>query len=102
MVRAGQSDLFLTEACEFKASFLTLHPSLALVLNVDADHLDYYRDIDHIQATFAKFLTQVRPGGLAVLCADQPSAPFPCARAWPATASAMASTTPRRTIRPGT
>ncbi len=69
-VRAGQSDLFLTEACEFKASFLTLHPSLALVLNVDADHLDYYRDIDHIQATFAKFLTQVRPGGLAVLCAD--------------------------------
>lgn len=69
-VRAGKSDLFVTEACEFKASFLTLHPSIALVLNVDADHLDFYKDIEEIEDTFAKFLLQLRPGGYAVLCAD--------------------------------
>lgn len=69
-VHAGSGDAFVTEACEFKASFLTLHPTLALVLNIDADHLDFYRDIDHIQDTFAQFLSQIEPGGTAVLCGD--------------------------------
>lgn len=69
-VRSGKSDLFLTEACEFQESFMTLTPSLALVLNIDADHLDYYKDIFHIENTFAKFLGKIRPGGTAVLCAD--------------------------------
>ena len=47
-VHAGTDGSFLTEACEFKASFLTLHPTLAIVTNVDADHRDFYRDLDEI------------------------------------------------------
>ena len=73
-VHAGKDGSFLTEACEFKASFLTLHPTLAIVTNVDADHLDFYRDLDEIEDTFAKFLCGMRPGGTAVLCADSPRA----------------------------
>ncbi len=69
-VREGGRELFLTEACEYKASFLTLYPTLALVLNVAEDHLDFYRDIHHIEDTFAEFLTHLREGGVAVLCAD--------------------------------
>ena len=69
-VHAGTGDTFVTEACEFKASFLTLHPSIALVLNIAADHLDFYRDITHIEDTFAEFLNQITPGGCAVLCGD--------------------------------
>lgn len=69
-VHSGRGDTFLTEACEFKASFLTLHPTLALVLNIDADHLDFYRDIQHIEDTFAVFLNQIVPGGAAILCGD--------------------------------
>ncbi|MDR3085383.1 MAG: UDP-N-acetylmuramate--L-alanine ligase, partial [Christensenellaceae bacterium] len=69
-VRSGKGDLFLTEACEFQESFLTLHPSLVLLLNIDADHLDYYKDIFHIESAFLKFLSQVRENGTVVLCAD--------------------------------
>lgn len=69
-VHGGSSDVFVTEACEFKASFLTLHPTIALVLNIDADHLDFYKDIFEIEDTFVKFLSQLREGGTAVLCAD--------------------------------
>ncbi|MDR2515145.1 MAG: UDP-N-acetylmuramate--L-alanine ligase [Christensenellaceae bacterium] len=69
-VRSGRGDLFLTEACEFQESFLTLRPSLVLLLNIDADHLDYYRDIHHIESAFLKFLSRIREGGSAVLCAD--------------------------------
>ena len=69
-VRVGGADLFVTEACEFRASFLHLHPTVALVLNIEEDHLDYYRDIGHIVDTFREFQRNIRPGGLTVLCAD--------------------------------
>lgn len=69
-VHSGKGDTFVTEACEFNASFLTLYPTLALVLNIDADHLDFYRDIEHIEDTFAQFLNQITPGGVAILCGD--------------------------------
>jgi UDP-N-acetylmuramate--alanine ligase len=51
----GGKDFFVTEACEFKRSFLALNPTVAVVTNIDADHLDCYRDIDEIRETFAKF-----------------------------------------------
>lgn len=73
-VRVGGRDLFVTEACEFRAAFLHLEPTVALVLNVEEDHLDYYRDLDHIVDTFREFLRRVRPGGAAILCADSPAA----------------------------
>ena len=53
--RIGNSEYFITEACEYKASFLKFFPYVGIILNIDADHLDYYRDINHITETFEKF-----------------------------------------------
>ena len=64
--RVGKSGTFLAEACEFNASFLHLRPTVAVVLNIDADHLDFYRDIDHIQETFGKFLALLPESGIAI------------------------------------
>ncbi|MBQ3864786.1 MAG: UDP-N-acetylmuramate--L-alanine ligase [Clostridia bacterium] len=69
-VLPGKDDFFVTEACEFKASFLTLYPHMTLVLNVDADHLDFYKDIEEIQDTFAKFVSQIHDDGYLIVCAD--------------------------------
>ena len=64
--RIGKSGTFLTEACEFNASFLHMRPTVAVVLNIDADHLDFYRDIDHIQETFGLFLGLLPKHGAAI------------------------------------
>lgn len=69
-VLPGKKDYFVTEACEFKASFLTLYPTMTLVLNVDEDHLDFYKDLQDIQNTFAKFVSQLQSGGLLIVCGD--------------------------------
>ena len=68
--RVGSHDLFITEACEYVESFLTLHPNIALVHNIDDDHLDYFKDIDHITAAFEKFLALLPEGGKAIGCTD--------------------------------
>lgn len=70
--RIGNSSYFVAEACEYKNSFLNFKPSLAVVLNIDADHLDFFRDIDHIKSSFEAFLANVRTPGLIVLNLDDP------------------------------
>ena len=69
-VRLGHSDLFITEACEYVESFLTLKPTIAIVNNIDNDHLDYYGDIDRIVAAFKKFLALVPKTGHILACID--------------------------------
>ena len=69
-VRVGSQDLFVTEACEYVESFLTLKPTIALINNIDDDHLDYYKDIDAIVVAFEKFLALLPEGGVFVACAD--------------------------------
>ncbi len=64
--RIGKGSTFLAEACEFRRSFLKLHPTLAVVLNIDADHLDCYKDIDEIEATFGQFLALLPENGMAI------------------------------------
>lgn len=64
--RVGKSDTFLAEACEFNASFLHMRPTLAVILNIDLDHLDFFKDIDDIQRTFGKFLSLVPEEGTVV------------------------------------
>lgn len=64
--RIGKGDAFLAEACEFNRSFLKLRPTVAVVLNIDADHLDCYKDIDEIEATFGQFLDLLPENGLAI------------------------------------
>ena len=64
--RIGESEYFITEACEYKASFLKFFPYVGIILNIDADHLDYYRDIDHIAETFEKFSHLIPKAGYLV------------------------------------
>lgn len=54
----GNSQYLVVEACEYRRSFLNLHPQLAVVTNIDSDHLDYYKDLDDIKSAFAQFLEQ--------------------------------------------
>jgi len=55
-VKLGGSDVFITEACEYVRSFMTLHPNNIILNNIDDDHLDYYKDIDEIIETFRDFI----------------------------------------------
>ena len=70
--RIGSHDLFITEACEYVESFLTLRPTVALINNIDDDHLDYFRDIDHITDAFRKFVALIPKGGMFISCTDDP------------------------------
>ncbi|MDP7035265.1 MAG: UDP-N-acetylmuramate--L-alanine ligase [Planctomycetota bacterium] len=64
---AGKGPHFVAEACEFGRSFHHLNSRIAIVTNIEADHLDYYQDLDEIAASFATFASKVDPGG-TVLC----------------------------------
>ena len=66
-LRLGGSEYLVFEACEYVESFLNFNPKVALVLNVEADHLDYYKDIDHIKNSFGKFLDRLPVDGIAVI-----------------------------------
>ncbi len=68
---AGSDKLYVVEADEYDRSFLALAPTVAVVTNVEADHLDIYKDLADIKATFAQF---VRGARTIVLCADDPGA----------------------------
>ena len=70
--RVGHSSIFVAEACEYNRSFLQLHPTVAVVLNIDADHLDCYRDIDEIEETFGRFLSLLPGDGTAIGNGDDP------------------------------
>lgn len=70
--RIGNSSWFIAEACEYKDSFLKFRPYLAVVLNIDEDHLDYFKDIDDIRQSFESFLGNVKNPGFIVLNLDDP------------------------------
>lgn len=67
----GRGPFFVVEACEYDRSFLNYRPEVALITNIDADHLDYYRDLDEIAAAFADFAAG---SGHVVACGDDPRA----------------------------
>jgi UDP-N-acetylmuramate--alanine ligase len=69
--RLGQGEFLVAEADESDGSFLRLMPTIAVVTTIDAEHLDYYRDLAAIRETFLSFLNKVPFYGAAVLCADQ-------------------------------
>jgi UDP-N-acetylmuramate--alanine ligase len=70
-LRPGSTELYVVEADEYDRSFLALAPTVAVVTNVEADHLDIYKDLEDIRATFARF---VRGARTIVLCADDSGA----------------------------
>jgi UDP-N-acetylmuramate--alanine ligase len=54
-VKVGKGNIIITEACEYMDSFLYLYPKYKIILNIDSDHLDYFKDIDHIVSSFDRF-----------------------------------------------
>lgn len=68
--RVGRSDFLVVESDESDGSFLKLSPILAVVTNIDREHLDHYKDIDEIRAAFRDFVNKVPFYGAAILCLD--------------------------------
>ncbi|KGO35683.1 MAG: UDP-N-acetylmuramate--L-alanine ligase [Desulfoprunum sp.] len=68
--KLGQGDFLVAEADESDGSFLKLSPVVEVVTNIDLEHLDYYRDLDHIKETFLQFINKIPFYGAAVLCLD--------------------------------
>ncbi|MCR5295351.1 MAG: UDP-N-acetylmuramate--L-alanine ligase [Lachnospiraceae bacterium] len=69
-IRVGHSPNFITEACEYTDSFLTLRPRIGVILNVEADHLDYFKDLDAIADSFHTFASRISPDGVLIINRD--------------------------------
>lgn len=67
---SGKSDLFVAEACEFDRSFLKLYPKVAIVTNIEEDHLDYYKDLKDIISAFRDFIRLVPTDGVIIAGVD--------------------------------
>lgn len=71
--KTGNGDYFIAEACEHFNSFHEIHPYIAIVTNIEADHLDFHGSLDGVIDSFCTFLTHLDKDGFAVLCADCPN-----------------------------
>lgn len=68
--KLGQSEFLVAEADESDGSFMKLSPSIAIVTNIDAEHLDYYGNLETIKKTFVNFINKIPFYGVAILCVD--------------------------------
>jgi UDP-N-acetylmuramate--alanine ligase len=68
--RLGEGEFLVAEADESDGSFLTLSPTIAIVTNIDPEHLDYYDGIEHLKKTFLEFINKVPFFGNSILCLD--------------------------------
>ncbi len=66
-IRVGSSETFVTEACEYTNSFLSLNPRIGMILNVDADHLDFFKDLDDIRHSFRLFAERIPADGTLII-----------------------------------
>ena len=71
--KLGEGNTLVVEADEFDRSFLSLTPTVAVVTNIETEHLDCYRDLDEIKKTFVSFMNKVPFYGAVVICMDEPS-----------------------------
>ena len=71
-IRVGNSETFVTEACEYTNSFLSFFPKISIILNMDADHLDFFKDIDDIRHSFRRFAELLPADGTLIINADTP------------------------------
>ena len=72
-IRVGRSGCFLTEACEYTNTFLSFFPKLEVILNIEEDHLDFFKDIEDIRNSFRKFAQLLPADGCLVINADIPN-----------------------------
>lgn len=61
---------FITEACEYMDNYLYIKPDVSVILNVDADHLDYFKNLDGVKASYKNFAENTKPQGIKVICKD--------------------------------
>lgn len=66
-LRVGKSDIFVSEACEYTNSFLHFYPKYSIVLNVEAEHLDFFKDIHDIRDSFHQFLSNTKKDGVILI-----------------------------------
>lgn len=69
-IRTGGSRLFVTEACEYTNSFLSFFPTMEVILNIEADHLDFFKDLEDIRRSFRLFAQKLPKEGLLVINSD--------------------------------
>jgi len=63
---AGEGEYFIVEACEYRRSFLNIHPTIGVITNIDNDHLDYYKDLEDIQSAFRSFAELIPKEGVLI------------------------------------
>ncbi len=66
-IRVGHSGIFVTEACEYTNSFLHFHPRISVILNIEEDHMDYFRDLNHIRESFRQFAERLPADGTLII-----------------------------------
>lgn len=69
-IRIGKSDVFVTEACEYTNSFLSFFPHIGIILNIEEDHMDFFKDIDEIRESFSNFAKLIPPTGTLIINGD--------------------------------
>ena len=69
-IRVGGTKYFVAEACEYTNSFLSFFPKIELILNVDADHLDFFKDLDDIASSFHRFAALIPEDGTLIINRD--------------------------------
>ena len=71
-IRVGKSDYFVTEACEYTNSFLSFFPKIGIILNIEEDHLDFFKDIDDIRNSFHEFAKLLPSDGTLIINGNIP------------------------------
>ena len=69
-IRIGTSDRFVTEACEYTNSFLSFYPKIGIILNIEEDHLDFFKDINDIRSSFHRFAGLLPADGALIINGD--------------------------------
>lgn len=71
-IRIGRSDYFVTEACEYTNSFLSFYPKISLILNIEEDHLDFFKNLADIRSSFRRFASLLPEDGTLIISGDIP------------------------------
>ena len=72
-IRVGHSGYFVTEACEYTNSFLSFYPKIGVILNIEADHLDFFKDLADIRSSFHRFAALLPSDGALIINGDIPA-----------------------------
>ncbi|MBQ7954492.1 MAG: UDP-N-acetylmuramate--L-alanine ligase [Lachnospiraceae bacterium] len=72
-IRVGGSDIFVTEACEYTNSFLSFNPKISIILNIEEDHLDFFKDLEDIRSSFRRFAQLLPADGALIINGEIPN-----------------------------